>query len=422
MKIIQVIGREIFDSRGFPTLECEIILEDEDGNLYEETASVPSGMSVGKYEALELRDGGNRLSGKGISQAIQNLEEKVAPVLFGKKPDIVSMDIKLIELDGTENKNNIGANTILSASLAILKAQARMNNMEPYEFIATLCDIDSVSLPFPMFNLINGGAHANNTLDIQEFLIIPTGQSSFRSAMESVAEVFYTLKKLLQKKGLLDVIGDEGGLAPNLNNEREALDLLVEAIEKTPNIEGDYVLGIDVAASRIYNSKTKKYKMSKKYYNSDELILFYDQLTKDYPIAYLEDGLDEDDWSGWKNLTNQLGKNLQIVGDDIFATNSERIWKGIEQQISNGVIIKPNQIGTVTEVLQAIIMCREHGLTPIISHRSGETNETLIVDLALGTQTMQIKAGGLTRGERLAKYNRLLTIEDRLTRSIMEKK
>jgi len=421
MKISQVTGREIFDSRGLPTVECEIVLEEKKSEqMVSLIASVPSGLSKGKHEALELRDGDKRLAGKGVSKAIENLETKIAPILLGKEPDVISMDMKIIEADGTENKSHLGANATLAASLAILKAQALVNGLKPYELVAALCEFESVSLPVPMFNIINGGVHADNSIDFQEFLLIPSGQSNFRSAIEAAATIFYKLKELLEKRGLQKCIGDEGGFAPQLKNEQEALDLIMEAIAQVENIEGNFSLGIDVAASRLYDSKTQLYTIGNKTYNRQQLISFYEELSTKYPISYIEDGFSEDDWEGWKELNQAMGKNLQIVGDDIFATNINQIGKGIKENIANAVLIKPNQIGTVTETLQAILTAKEHGLDTIISHRSGETNDNIIVDLAIGTQTMQIKAGGLTRGERLAKYNHLLRIEDRLTMMFIE--
>ena len=419
MKIKKVTGREIFDSRGVPTLECELTLEDDSEQLYSITSSVPSGASIGKYEALELRDRKKRLHGKGVTKAIENLETVIAPTLIGKKPDVVALDTKMIKLDGTENKSKLGANTILAASLAVLRAQAVANRMEPFELITELCGIEEIAIPIPMFNVINGGMHAPNKLDFQEFMIIPTGQSNFRSAMEASLEVFYTLKSLLIKKGFHPYVGDEGGFAPEIKNETQALDLIMEAIEKTKNAEGNFVIGVDVAASHLYDSKTKKYTIGEKKYSYQELIPLYEKLIEKYPIMYIEDGFDQDDWKGWKAFASQFGQKIQIIGDDLFATNIQRIFKGLEEQAANGALIKPNQIGTVTETLQAIMACKEHDLSSVISHRSGETNDDIIVDIAIGSVAGQIKAGGLMRGERLAKYNRMLRIEDLLTMQVM---
>ena len=414
MKISQVIGREIFDSRGFPTIECELALELNSGQHLSVRASVPAGKSSGKYEALELRDE-KRLFSKGVLEAIRNLENEIGPAIIGKEPDVVSMDIAMLNIDGTDNKSKLGANAILAASLAILRAQAIAHELEPYELIASLCNFDTVSIPIPMFNFINGGCHANNSLDIQEFMVVPTGQTTFRAAMESAAIIFHNTQSLILEKGLRLCVGDEGGFAPNLKNEKEALDLLVEAIEKSKNIDGGFVIALDVAASELYNPKTKKYSLSGKDYSSDELAHYYEELISQYPIMYIEDPFDQDDWQGWQSFTATYSENIQIAGDDLFATNPERIVKGVEQMTANTAIIKPNQIGTVTETLQAAMTCKEYGIDTVVSHRSGETNDNIIVDIAMGTQSGQIKAGGLSRGERLAKYNRLLRIEDKLT-------
>ena len=416
MKISQVIGREIFDSRGFPTIECELILELDSGQYLSVRASVPSGASTGVHEAFQLRDGKKRLSGMGVMKAIQNLENIIGPAIIGKKPDVVALDIEMVNLDKTDNKSKLGSNTMLAASIAILRAQAIANELEPYELIANLCNLNTISIPIPMFNIINGGAHADNNLDIQEFMIIPTGQTTFRAAIESGAEVFYNLKSLLKQKGLGACTGDEGGFSPNLNNEKQALDILVEIIEKSKErIDGEFVIALDIAATQFYDTKTKKYTLSGQSYSSEELSKYYQELITNYPIIYLEDPFAQDDWDAWKEFTSLFSDNIQIVGDDIFTTNPARILKGVELGVANAAVIKPNQIGTVTETLQAVLICKENGYDTIVSHRSGETNDSIIVDLAIGTQSGQIKAGGLTRGERMAKYNRLLRIEDKLT-------
>jgi len=419
MKIKQVIGREIFDSRGFPTIECELILEENKDQLLSVKASVPSGASTGKYEAKELRDDEKRLTGKGVLKAIENLENKIAPLIIGKEPDIISMDMQTIELDGTKNKSCLGSNATLASSLAILRAQAMSQGMETYELIASLCGLESISIPIPMFNIINGGVHATNKIDFQEFMIIPIGQSNFRSAMENSAEVFYTLSSILKKKGLKKCMGDEGGFAPDLKSERETLDLIMEAIEKSNCVNDSFAIAIDVASSRLYNSKKNEYTIQNQTYSPEKLINFYGELINDYPIIYIEDGFAEDDWNTWKTFTKKFGEQVQIVGDDLFATNPSKILKGAEEKAANATIIKPNQIGTITETILAIITAREQNLNTIISHRSGETNDNLIVDLAIGTQSGLIKAGGLTGGERLSKYNRILRIEDKLTMQAM---
>jgi len=411
MKITQVTGREIFDSRGYPTLECELTLEND--QLVR--ASVPSGLSRSKYEAIELRDGGKRLQGLGVSNAIEKLETTIAPEIIGKEPNIVEMDLKMIELDGTSDKHMLGANTMIAASTAIIKAQAVSSEQKPYELIANLCGLEQVSLPYPMCNIINGGLHANNKLQIQEIMIVPIGFSTFHDAFEATLEVYYRLKTILQKKGKTIVVGDEGGFASNFDGETEALDLLMQALKLNGSgQEKTFTIALDIAASHFYDSKTKTYHWQNQKLDAQDMINLYGQLSDKYPIFSIEDGLSEDDWDGWKCMMKQLGNKLQIVGDDIFATNPARIAEGIEQQITNTAIIKPNQIGTITETLQAIILCKDYGLNTIVSHRSGETEDNFIVDLAIGTNAMQMKIGGCSRGERISKYNHMLRIEDAL--------
>lgn len=439
MKISKVIGREIFDSRGYPTIECELTLEGQktkntvqDGESFDSdspeiqetpiivTASVPAGKSTGKYEAIELRDGKKRLDGKGVIKAVRNLENIIGPAIIGKEPDVISLDVEMLELDGTDNKSNLGANAILAASLAILKAQAIDRQLEIYELVAHLCKLNAVSIPIPFFNFINGGMHADNKIDMQEFLIIPTEQHTFRSCMELAAELFYNLKSILKEKNLGTCIGDEGGFAPKLSHEKEILDVLMLAIEKTTSIRGEFTIAIDVAASTLYDSKTKKYSISGKKYTGSELGKYYEELISNYPIIAIEDPFDQDDLDSWKEFTANFGNKIQIIGDDLFATNPDRISNLAPEMLANSAIIKPNQIGTVTETLQAILTCKENGLDTIISHRSGETCDSIIADIAIGTQAGQIKAGGLNRGERLAKYNRLLQVEDKLTMEALQ--
>ncbi|MCK5632875.1 phosphopyruvate hydratase [bacterium] len=417
MKVTQIIGREIFDSRGFPTVECEIVLDGTHGVI----ASVPSGASKGKHEAVELRDGQKRLDGKGVTKAITNIEEIIAPALIGQEPNVVEADLKMIALDGTENKSKLGANAILPVSIAMLRAQAAIENLETYELIAGLCELETIALPIPLINIINGGMHADNNLAIQEFMVVARGQQSVRGSIEATSLLFYELKNLLKKKNLSTLVGDEGGFAPNFRNEYEALDTLMEAINSVEKKHNQgFVIAIDAAANSFYNEKTKLYELNNKKYSSDEMIAWYEKLAKDYPLFSIEDGLYEEDWDGWAKLTQKLGADVQIIGDDLFTTNQNRIVTGLEKGASNAVLIKPNQIGTITETLQAISLCKEHELNTVVSHRSGETEDTFIVDLAVGTNSGQIKIGGLTRGERTAKYNQLLRIEDRLTRSAME--
>jgi enolase len=412
MKITGVSAREIFDSRGYPTLECEIILDDSVPLV----ASVPTGKSCGPFEALDLRDKDNdRMSGHGVLKAIQILETEIAPALIGRAPDVVEFDLKMIEMDGTPDKSRLGGNTMIAVSMALCKAQAYANELQVYELIAQLCDFESVSLPFPMFNIINGGIHANTGLQIQEFMIVPTGASSFRRSLELSTVVFHTLGELLKKQGKIIGVGDEGGYAVSFAHEREALDMIMEAITFSGvDREGDFVLALDIAASQFYNPSNKTYKWHGQDVTSQEMIQEYVSLASHYPLYSLEDGLGYDDHEGWHTLTETLGEKLQIVGDDLFATNAHRIAEAMEKGLANATIIKPNQIGTVIETLQAIKLCKEHGFNTIVSHRSGETNDTFIVDLAVGTSAGQIKAGGCSRGERMAKYNEMLRIEDNL--------
>ncbi|TET06138.1 phosphopyruvate hydratase [Candidatus Dependentiae bacterium] len=410
MKIKQVIGHEIFDSRGYPTIECEITLED--GQTVR--ASVPSGISRGKYEAVELRDGGSRLCGLGVSKAIEKLETVIAPEIIDKEPNVVDMDLKMIEMDGTQNKEKLGANSTLAVSTAITKAQAISSNIKTYELIAQLCGLEQVSLPYPLCNIINGGLHADNNLQVQEIMISPIGFSTFREAFEAIIEIYHCLKKILRKQGKSTLVGDEGGFAANFEDETEALDLLMQAIEMGSKGNGNFVIALDVAASHFYDHKTKTYQWHNRNLTAKDMIELYDKLSRSYPIYSIEDGLSEDDWEGWKLMMKKLGNRLQIVGDDLFATNPARIAEGIEQHIANTAIIKPTQIGTITETLQAVLLCKDYGLNTIVSHRSGETEDTFIVDFAVGTSSGQMKIGGCSRGERIAKYNQMLRIEDAL--------
>lgn len=416
MKITNIVAREIFDSRGLPTIECQIML---DSGIYV-VSSVPSGLSRGNYEVCELRDGGTRLLGLGVEKAREHIENIIAPALIGKEPDMVATDLYMIDLDGTEDKSRLGGNAILAVSIAMCKAQAASNDIESFELIADLCEFDSVTLPVPMFNLISGGVHANNNLMIQEFMIIPTGRRSYRLCLEAAVTVFHQLKYLLQHKGKSLAIGDEGAFAPDLEDEREALDLIMEAIHLSNDEEGEFVIALDVAASQFYDLKQKIYSWDDKKYTTQDLIGLYEQLTKEYPIYAIEDGLSDTDWDGWVEMRKQLGDDIHLIGDDIFATNPYRIAQGIEEEIADTTIIKPNQIGTITETLQAIKLCKEHNMNIIASHRSGETNDTFIVDLAVGVSANHIKAGGCCRGERMAKYNQLLRIEDTLMFSLLD--
>ena len=417
MKIEKIVAREIFDSRGIPTIECDMMLEE---GIFV-TASVPSGASKSEEEAMELRDGGKRLMGMGVTHGVDKIERIIAPHLIGVEPDLVSMDVLMLELDGTKNKAKLGANAMLAVSIAVLKAQAASEALEPHEMIAHVCGFDAIALPLPMFNMIEGGVHAHNKLQIQEFLAIPVDVPSFRAAMESAITLRHALESLLLENDKLIAVGDEGGFAGDFKNDTEALDFLVEAMEiAQKKTKGGFVLAIDVAASQFYDAKKKKYDFGGKSMSSDQMITYYEKLAKKYPLYSIEDGLSEHDWTGWKDMTEALLSKVQLVGDDIFATNPELIWKGIEQGVATASIIKPNQIGTVTETLQAVKLCKEHDMNVIVSHRSGETNDPFIADLAVGVSAGHIKAGGLSRGERMAKYNHLLRIEDELVLSMMD--
>lgn len=415
MKIVSITGHEIFDSRGLPTIACTLTLE----NGISVMSSVPSGISTGGHEAFELRDGGTRLMGYGVSKAINNLEKIIGPVLLGNKPDVVEMDIKMLEMDGTDNKTKLGANAILAASIAIAKAQAASLSVETYELIAQICGFESIALPYPMFNMINGGAHANNNLCIQEMMVVPLGAQDFRTAMEAGVTIFYTLKELLKKQGKSVLVGNEGGFAPDFRDEFEALDILTEAIKKA-GCEDICSLALDIAASQLFDQKKQKYYWNGELLSDQELIEKYKKLIELYPIYSIEDGLGEHDWNGWVEMFKELGDAIQLVGDDIFVTNVARISQGIHDSVANAAIIKPNQIGTVTETLQALMLCKEHEINTIVSHRAGETEDTFIVDLAVGASAGQLKAGSCSRGERMAKYNKLLLIEDSLHFSLLD--
>jgi len=416
MKITKVAGREIYNSRGLPTLEC--ILELEGGTQV--SASVPSGKSKSTFSAKELYDGDDRLYGMGVQKAIAKLENDIAPLLIGSKPELVELDLRMLEKDGTDDKSRLGANTITAASIAILKAQAAVAEVPPYEMIAYLCEMESVSLPFPMFNIINGGAHADNGLHTQEFMIMPVGADSFRSAMETATLTFHTLYEILKKKGKIVAVGDEGGYAVNVEHEEEVFNILMHTLDIVkPVIDGDIVFTLDIAASQFYDTEKKVYHWYNEQKTAADMIAMYTQWSNSYPVYSIEDGLADTDPDGWKQLNQALGEKIQIVGDDLFATNPQRLAYGIEQDLANATIIKPNQVGTITETLQSIKLCKEYGINTVVSHRSGETNDTFIVDLAVGTSAGQIKAGGPSRGERIAKYNQLLRIEDTLMFSLL---
>ncbi len=415
MKIAQLVGREIYDSRGEPTLACQLTLE----NGLQVMSMVPAGKSRGAAEALELRDGGDRLGGKGVHKAMKMIAETIAPHLIDVPLSPLEMDEMLINLDGTPNKSKLGANTTLAVSMALFKAKAALEGVELFELLARMSGNQDVNMPVPMFNMINGGAHADNNLAVQEFMVVPVGAESFRQAFELGTRVFHELKRSLSKAGKSTNVGDEGGFAPDFEDEQEAINMLVEAIATVDaDGEGLFAVALDIAASQFYDPKKKIYRWHGDQLTTDELIEWYQMLCTYYPIYSIEDGLTEDDWDGWKKLTETLGSTTQLVGDDLFATNTARIKQGIEHGAGNAVLIKPNQIGTISQTLDAIRLCKEQDLAPVISHRSGETEDTFIADLAVGTSAGQIKAGGCCRSERVAKYNRLLIIEDVLTESL----
>ncbi|HEU4724222.1 MAG TPA: phosphopyruvate hydratase [Candidatus Eisenbacteria bacterium] len=407
--ITSVFAREILDSRGQPTLEVDVALRD---GAYGR-AAVPSGASTGSREALELRDKDpKRYLGKGVSRAVQNVNEPVGPRLVGEDAsDQGAIDRLLLDLDGTPNKQNLGANALLGVSMACARAAADAHGLPLFRYLG---GANAKVLPVPLMNVVNGGAHADNNLDIQEFMIVPLGAPSFSEALRYGAEIFHTLKKLLHEKGLVTAVGDEGGFAPNLGNNAEALDFLVRAIEKAGYKPGvDVALALDVAASELWDEGT--YHLDgKKGLSSNDLIDYFEGLVKRYPIVSIEDGMNESDWTGWKALTTRLGGATQIVGDDVFVTNPEILKKGIEEGVGNSILVKLNQIGTVTETLDAIEMAMRAGYTTVISHRSGETEDTTIADLAVAVNAGQIKTGSLSRSDRIAKYNQLLRIEEML--------
>ncbi|MCR5439039.1 enolase [Selenomonas sp. WCT3] len=416
LKIMQVIGREIIDSRGNPTVEAEVILAD--GTMGR--AAAPSGASTGEFEALELRDGDKaKFGGKGVSKAVANVNEIIAPALIGADAsDGYALDAIMFELDGTEDKSKLGANAILAVSLAAAKAAAKAEDIPLYRYFG---GINGNQLPVPMMNILNGGAHASNSVDTQEFMIMPAGAPSFREALRWSTEVFHALQSLLKKEGETTAVGDEGGFAPNLKSDEDAIEHILQAIKDAGYEPGrDFVLAMDAAASEWKSEKGKgfyKQPKSGREYTSDELIAHWESLVDKYPIYSIEDGLDEEDWDGWQKMTEKLGHKVQLVGDDLFVTNTKRLKKGIELGCGNSILIKLNQIGSLSETLEAIKMAHKAGYTAIVSHRSGETEDTTIADLAVALNTAQIKTGAPSRSERVAKYNQLLRIEEQLNSS-----
>ena len=417
LAIEEVKALEVLDSRGNPTVQVEVVTE----GGFSGVAMVPSGASTGSFEAVELRDGDkSRYLGKGVLKAVENVNKKVAKEIIGMNVyDQAALDKKLIEIDGTENKGKLGANATLGVSLAVAKAAANSLGQELYSYLG---GTNAKTLPVPMMNIMNGGKHADSTLSVQEFMIMPVGAPSFTECLRMCAEIYHNLKKVLKEKGLATGVGDEGGFAPNVKNEEEALDLIIEAIKKAGYKPGEEVrLALDCAATEMYDEAKKIGKDGNYYFwkidelkTTDEMIDFLEELVNKYPIISIEDGLAEEDWEGWKKLTDRLGDKIQIVGDDLFVTNIKRLQKGIDLKTANSILIKLNQIGTLTETLDAIELAKKNGYTAVVSHRSGETEDTTLADVAVATNAGQIKTGAPCRTDRVAKYNRLLNIEDQL--------
>ena len=415
MSFIEYIeAREILDSRGNPTVEVDVYLED--GSMGR--AAVPSGASTGEHEAVELRDGDkSRYMGKGVLKAVENVNEIIGPELEGYDAlDQVDIDRTMIELDGTENKAKLGANAILGVSMAVARAAAEYLGVPLYKYLGAY---HANTLPVPMANIINGGSHADNSVDFQEFMIMPAGAETFREGLRMITEVFHNLKSILKAKGYSTAVGDEGGFAPNLKSNEEACELIIEAVKKAGYKPGeDIFIALDPATSEFYDKDKKKYILrwsTGEELTSAELADFWAKWCEKYPIISIEDGMAEDDWDGWKVLTEKLGKTVQLVGDDLFVTNTKRLSTGIEKGVANSILIKVNQIGTLTETFEAVEMAKRAGYTAIVSHRSGETEDNFIADLVVGLETGQIKTGSLSRSDRLAKYNQLLRIEDALS-------
>ena len=413
MEITKIIAREVLDSRGNPTVEADVHLAD--GSMGR--AAVPSGASTGEHEAVELRDGDKaRYLGKGTLKAVKNIEEHIAPALLGQDAELqASIDHQMIKLDGTANKGNLGANAILAVSMAVARAAADSQQTPLYRYLG---GVSASLLPLPMMNILNGGAHADNSVDPQEFMIMPYGAEKFSEALRWGTEIFHTLKGVLKKKGYSTSVGDEGGFAPNLKSNVEALEVVLEAVTLAGYKPGEQVgIALDPAASEFYDAKKKKYvfkKSDKSERSSEQMVEFWADWVRQYPIVSIEDGMAEDDWDGWKLMSESLGEKIQIVGDDLFVTNVKRLSQGIEKGIANSILIKVNQIGSLTETLDAIKMAADAGYTSVISHRSGETEDAFIADLAVATGAGQIKTGSASRTDRIAKYNQLLRIEQEL--------
>ena len=413
-KIRNIKAREILDSRGNPTIECDVIFSDNSFGR----AAVPSGASTGKHEAIELRDNETqRYNGKGVQKAIQNILKVVKPKLLDKEfSNLKEFDEEIIRIDGTKNKSFLGANSTLVLSLAFAKALSKQSNQQLYEYLS---QDKNFLLPVPMMNIINGGSHADNIIDIQEFMIMPVSAPNFAEAIRYGSEIFHSLKSKLKIKGLNTNVGDEGGFAPNIHSSKEAIEYILEAIISTGlKPKNDIMLSLDVASTEFFENNKYNLKGEKKIFTSDQMINFLKDLISTYPIFSIEDGLSEDDWEGWKNLTQELGNKIQLVGDDLFVTNVDRLKKGINNNIANSILIKFNQIGTLTETLSVVNLAKMHNYSCIISHRSGETEDTTISDLAVATASGQIKTGSLTRSDRTAKYNQLIRIEEELGKNV----
>ena len=422
LEIKSIHAREILDSRGNPTVEADVFVRSSsDGQYHIGTAAVPSGASTGRFEAVELRDGEPRYFGLGVQHAVKNVNEKIAPVLVGKNAmDQIAIDRLLLELDGTDNKGNLGANAMLSVSLACARASAKALSMPLYRYVG---GAGAHLMPVPMMNILNGGKHAANTVDFQEFMIMPICADSFSDALRICAEVYHNLKKLLQEKGLSTGVGDEGGFAPDLPDAESVLTFLVDAIRASGYKPGEDVwIAMDAASSELYNEKTDMYhfpgesslKGEEVIRSTDEMISYFERLTQDFPIISIEDALAEDDWDGWQKLTERLAGKVQLVGDDLFVTNKKRLAAGIKLGTANSILVKVNQIGTLTEAFEAVELAHKNNYTAVMSHRSGETEDTTIADLAVAWNTGQIKTGAPCRSDRVAKYNRLLRIEEEL--------
>ncbi|MCL2376835.1 MAG: phosphopyruvate hydratase [Defluviitaleaceae bacterium] len=420
IEIVDVLAREIMDSRGNPTIEVEVIVKGPAGDFIGR-AAVPSGASTGAFEAVELRDGGERYMGLGVSKAIKNVNEKIANEIIGLNAlDQVGIDKKMIALDGTPNKAKLGANAILGVSMAVAKAASEALGMPLYQYLG---GFNGKQLPVPMMNILNGGKHADNTVDFQEFMIMPVGAATFSEALRMCAEIYHTLKKVLKARGLSTAVGDEGGFAPDLATPDEVLDLILEATEQAGYKPGDDIqIAFDAAATELFKKEDGKYHFEGEskmlghevIRSAEEMVDLWERLVDKYPIISIEDGLDEDDWDGWKLLTERLGNRVQLVGDDLFVTSTERLQKGIDLGVGNSILIKVNQIGTLTETFDAIALANRNKMTCVISHRSGETEDAIIADIAVATNAGQIKTGAPARSDRVAKYNQLLRIEEEL--------